>query len=148
MGLKSKIEKILANKNFQSYEKWASAIIWMLAIYYLSSKSLNFIVATDIWEFILRKIAHMFEYAVLTLLIFRILGQTEKRHYIWNIVWALIFTILYAISDEFHQTFTLNRVGTYRDVLIDSTGALISAWLIYINHRHKELLKLNKKIVP
>ncbi len=140
-----KLAPILNHRHFKKYEKWASLIIWMLAIYYLSSKSLTFVVVTDFWEFILRKMAHMFEYGVLNLLIFRILGQTEKRHYYWNLFWALFFTILYAISDEYHQTFTIGRVGIYTDVLIDSAGALVAAWLMFLNHKHKEILKsLNK----
>ena len=146
--LEAKMWQVVGQRHFKKYEKWVSAVVWMLAIYYLSSKSLSFVVVVDYWEIILRKMAHMFEYAVLNFLIFRILGQTEKRHYYWNLFWALILTILYAISDEYHQTFTIGREGTYRDVLIDSAGALIAVWLIYINHRHKELVKLNKKTVP
>lgn len=139
--LEIKFWQFVEHRHFKKYEKWVSVVIWMLAIYYLSSQSLSFIVATDIWQFLLRKMAHMFEYAILNLLIFRILSATEKRHYYWNLFWALILTILYSISDEYHQTYTLGRVGTYKDVMIDSTGAFISAWLIFLNHKHKEILK-------
>lgn len=139
--LEVKFWYLIEHRHFKKYEKWVSLIIWMGAIYYLSSQSLGFMAATDIWQFVIRKMAHMFEYAVLCLLIFRILSVTEKRHYYWNLFWALILTILYSISDEYHQTYTLGRTGTYRDVLIDSAGALVSTWLIFLNHKHKEILK-------
>ena len=144
LRLKNKIWQLVEHRHFKKYEKWASLLIWMGAIYFLSSRSLGFIAPTDIWQFIIRKMAHMFEYAVLCFLIFRILRETEKRHYYWNLFWALVFTVLYAISDEYHQTYTLGRTGTYKDVLVDSSGALVSAWIIFLNHKHKEMLK--KKI--
>jgi VanZ family protein len=43
---------------------------------------------------------------------------------------ALAIAIGYAITDEFHQSFVDGRVGTWRDVLIDSAGALTAAWTI------------------
>jgi len=141
MKLKEYIKKIMAHRHFQKYEKYASLVIWVGIIYYLSSQGLEFIGPASIWEFIMRKIFHMFEYAILALLIFRILRQTEKRHIYWDIGWTLIFTILYAISDEYHQTFTLGRVGTYRDVMIDSFGALVAIWLLYLDYHHRKIME-------
>jgi hypothetical protein len=145
-NLKSKIQNLTQHRHFQKYEKYVSLILWMLAIYYLSNQSLSFIAGFDIWAFILRKIAHMFEYAVLALLIFRILRQTEKKHIYWDIAWAFVFTILYAISDEYHQTFTQGRVGIYTDVLIDSFGALVSCWFILLDYHHRKIME-SKNVV-
>jgi VanZ family protein len=104
----------------------------------LSSKPLNFVVFVDWWEYLIRKLAHFFEFGVLSFLIFRILSQTEKRHVYWNLFWAFAFTVLYAISDEYHQTFIHGRTGTYTDVLIDSAGALLAIWLMYLNFKYKK----------
>jgi len=141
--LRNIIKEITAHRHFQKYEKYISLIFWLAAIYYLSNNTLNeFVIVTDWWEFIIRKLAHMFEYGVLTYLIFRILGQTEKRHVNWNLFWSFAFTIMYAISDEYHQSFITGRTGTYRDVIIDSAGSLVAIWLIYLNWRHQK----NKKV--
>lgn len=43
---------------------------------------------------------------------------------------AVGIAIAYAIGDEIHQTFVAGRTGTWRDVLIDSAGALTAAGLI------------------
>jgi VanZ family protein len=131
------VRRIINHRHFVKYEKYVSLIIWLLAIFYLSSQSLDFVAVTDVWEFIIRKLAHMFEYGVLTYLIFRILGQTEKRHVNWNLFWSLAFSVLYALSDEYHQSFVVGRVGVIRDVVIDSIGSLIFIWLIYLNYHHQ-----------
>jgi len=140
MSIRNKIKKTLNNEHFKKYEKWVSLLIWLVAIYLMSNSSLKeFVVVADWWELILRKMAHIFEFGILAWLFFRILGQTEKRHVYWNLFWAFIFTVLYAISDEYHQAFIVGRSGNVVDVFIDSLGGLISIWLIYLNYRHKKI---------
>ena len=38
---------------------------------------------------------------------------------------SFLFSVIYALSDEFHQSFVLGRDGNIVDVLIDSSGALV-----------------------
>ena len=68
------------------------------------------------------KSLHVIEYAILYLLILRALasGRTIKKK---QYVSAFVLTVLYAISDEMHQTFVPTREGTLRDVAIDTVGA-------------------------
>src|SRR4030042_3194793 len=135
---------ILKNKHFQKYEKWVLVILWAGAIFYLSSQPLAFFAAFDVWSWIIRKLAHMFEFGMLCFLIFRILKNIEKKHIYWDLFWAIIFTVLYAISDEYHQSFISQRVGTYKDVLIDSLGIILSAWIIYLHyHTHYKIKKFS-----
>ena len=42
---------------------------------------------------------------------------------------AAVITIAYAISDEYHQSFVDGRVGSVRDVLIDTAG-VFAAWAL------------------
>jgi len=137
-----KTQKVLKHKTFQKYEKWLLLLVWAGAIYFLSSRQLGFIQVVDSWEILIRKLAHVFEFGVLTFFIFRILKSTEKRHIYWNILWAFIFTVLYAISDEYHQSMVPGRFGTYKDVLIDSLGVIVASWLIYLHYHHEKLRKL------
>lgn len=39
----------------------------------------------------------------------------------------VFFTLIYAASDEWHQTFVFGRSGTVMDVFIDSVGSLLGA---------------------
>lgn len=73
-----------------------------------------------------RKSAHLFEYAVLFLLTRRALegGRVPPAR---PGVWAFLFCVVYAVSDEFHQTMVLYRSGNVRDVLIDSLGAFLAS---------------------
>ncbi len=51
--------------------------------------------------------------------------QKDKR---W---WAWLLAVLYAMTDEFHQSFVFGRHPSVWDVLIfDNLGALISLWAI------------------
>lgn len=85
----------------------------------------------------IRKTAHVTEYAILALLCLRALRQTrsgERRP--WNTRAALIaltITVLYAATDEWHQSFVPGREAAVRDVFIDaaggSTGLLLNWWL-------------------
>ncbi|MEX1142171.1 MAG: VanZ family protein [Thermoleophilaceae bacterium] len=75
-----------------------------------------------------RKAAHFGEYFLLTALWWWALRtkMSSRR----ALLPALAIAIGYAITDEIHQTFVDGRVGTWRDVAIDSAGALAAAWLI------------------
>jgi len=77
---------------------------------------------TDTVTLIVRKGAHMAEYAILG---FLLVGALEIRHLfiLWLVAWIL--AIAYAGTDEFHQTFVAGRSGELRDVYVDGAGALI-----------------------
>ena len=146
--LRDKIKKIIEHRHFQKYEKYITLLLWLVAIFYLSNKSLGFLSEFDVWSFILRKLAHMFEFGMLCFLFFRILKSIEKRHIYWDLFWAVVFSILYACSDEYHQLMIPGRIGTYRDVLIDTAGILISAWLIFLYyHKEYKIKKFSWKLI-
>lgn len=71
-----------------------------------------------------RKLAHGTEYAILALLaclVLRAFGKGGRWVYL-----AVVFSFLYAVTDEIHQTFVEGRAGRAADVLIDTCGALIA----------------------
>lgn len=71
---------------------------------------------------IIRKIAHFGEYFVLGVLFyinFEELNNPKKQ-----LLMSLLCSVIYAVSDEIHQLFVLNRYCSFNDMLIDSLGAL------------------------
>ena len=77
------------------------------------------------WELILKKGAHLTVYAVLALLnlrALRIKGLSRDA----ALLGALAIVMIYAASDEFHQSFVTGRGASVRDVGIDLTGALLA----------------------
>ena len=79
----------------------------------------------------IRKIAHMTEYALLAgLAFFCLIGyEACKDKAYWL---ALILTFLYAVTDEVHQLFVQGRAGRFSDVCIDTAGAVIGLFFIYL----------------
>jgi VanZ family protein len=69
--------------------------------------------------------AHVFVFGVLAVLWARALGA--RRHALWI---AFALTALYALSDEFHQSFVPGRTPDPLDLLCDSFGAVVglAAW--------------------
>ena len=95
-----------------------SAVAWMVLIFVLSAQSGD-VRHTDS-EIVLRKLAHIGEYLVLTLLLARAL----PRH---AISFVALVAVVYATTDEWHQRFVPGREGTPRDVLIDLVGITLAA---------------------
>jgi VanZ family protein len=79
---------------------------------------------------VIRKAAHVSEYAVLALLAWRARRKPvreDSRPWRWSeAAFALNVAVLFAITDEWHQTFVPSREGSPRDVLIDAAGALLA----------------------
>ncbi|MBN1383421.1 MAG: VanZ family protein [Elusimicrobia bacterium] len=109
---------------------WLPVFIWCYIIYFLSDIP-GLGTGLEIWDFILRKIAHITEYFVLTILLYRAFRRSFRLNLIPMLLLPAILSFLYAISDEYHQTFIVNRSGTVWDVLIDSVGILL-VMFIYI----------------
>ena len=74
-----------------------------------------------------RKCAHVSEYAVLALLLWRAFRSIPifraKTLMVFGAV--LMGCALFAASDEFHQMFVKSRTPSVRDALLDVTGALL-----------------------
>jgi len=76
---------------------------------------------TPSYDFVLRKLAHLVEYTVLTILVFRAL-RLHVDHNSLAFLLAALVACGYAVSDEWHQTVVPGREGSFRDVGIDALG--------------------------
>jgi VanZ family protein len=127
--------------------RWLPVIIWMAVIYRASATpdlravpwaqrfhllpELMGPAMTDLLELILRKACHMAEYALLAGLVRWALAGVRpawSRARVTGIAFGT--AVLYAMSDEWHQTFVPTRTGTPRDVVIDAVGAAMGLLLI------------------
>jgi VanZ like family len=99
---------------------WLPVVAWATLIFALSSVP-DLGTGLGGWDLVLRKVAHAGEFAVLGALLLRALGRA------WPAVAA---GVLYAVSDELHQSFVEGRHGSPVDVAIDAVGVTVGvfAW--------------------
>lgn len=85
----------------------------------------------ELGELLLRKGAHVTEYFILTVLFFRVAWRHVSGSIMRALATAVVFSLLYAVSDELHQLFVLYREGKLSDVGIDGIGMLFALAVIY-----------------
>jgi VanZ family protein len=89
-------------------------------------------------QFYIRKAAHVTEYTILAALLYRALVNTVLVGRAW-ISAAVVVALsgVYAISDEFHQSFVPSRTATARDVMIDAVGAVCGVLITLMFRREQ-----------
>ncbi len=98
----------------------------MLVIFWFSAQPAPGLPYFDWADKIVKKGGHMIGYALLAGTYWYALGYHKDKRW-----WAWLLAVLYAMTDEFHQSFVFGRHPSIWDVLIfDDLGALISLWVI------------------
>jgi VanZ family protein len=127
-------------------KNWLPVLVW-LAVIFLGSTDLmsaehtsRLIVPFVRWlkpdispqtlawiHLMIRKGAHLSEYAVLALLLLRAAGYIPNLKRSTQILYlsAWIACVFVATTDEFHQRFVRSRGASVRDIMIDSAGAIL-----------------------
>jgi len=134
----------------QRLSRYLPLILWMAFIFWASTSELSgqntsrIIRPLVLWLFpgtseekiqvihyVVRKLGHFTEYAILGFLAARAFSTSSgaflRRR--WFIL-ALLLIVVYALLDEYHQTFEPNRRASIYDSMIDSAGGL-AALLVY-----------------
>jgi VanZ family protein len=132
----------------QVSKRWTPVAIWMALIFAFStdwfagSNTISFFgsllswlmpgIAAETIQIIhagLRKLGHWTEYFILaTLLGTACKAQWPQQDRRNRFTATLIITTLYAISDEWHQSFVPSRSASLSDVAIDACGAFFGAF--------------------
>lgn len=122
---------------------WFPVVFWCLVIFYFSSLQTNVIDAPfNLTDFIIKKTAHIIEYAILTVLFFRALYKSLTTPNLnQTAFYTFLYAFFYAISDEFHQMFTYGRTARVRDVIIDIIGISLALYFISKLKTEKNFLK-------
>lgn len=130
------------------WRRYWKVIVWAGVIFFLSSFQTTPSPQDTILNFLLKKTAHVVEYAILYWLTFEAVNfdgpdfwtettEASKRHMGFNYLGPFIFVLLYAIFDEIHQSFVPNRHARWYDVAIfDFLGIMLIIWKIKLKTRH------------
>jgi VanZ family protein len=139
---------------------WLPVLFWMSVIFTASSDahsyehSSRFIEPLLHWLFpqmsqehveqihhLIRKCAHLTEYAVFAVLLWRALHLSKNNLPVWSwpkVGGTLLIVFLYAATDEFHQSFVPTRTPLVSDVFIDTTGGAIGLFALWVFCRWRE----------
>ncbi len=110
---------------------WAPVLLWAALIFAFSSVP-HLGTGLGTWDLVLRKLAHV--------TIFGVLWLTLARAARWRRpVLAAVIAVLYAISDEVHQSFVEGRHGSPVDVVIDTVGIGLAALAWVVATRRREI---------
>lgn len=115
--------------------RWFPAFLMMAIIFAFSSRAKDELPNFQDWEYFVKKSSHFLVYGLLALSYIRAL---PKRNYFL----AWILAILYALSDEFHQSFVPGRTSSLVDAFVfDNLGAIVALVLhqyLTIKNNRKE----------
>lgn len=109
---------------FKVLFRWLPAAGMMGLIFYLSSLTSTELPYFGTWDFVLKKGAHALGYAFLGLAYYYALPGRLSIFYKLLLAW--IMALLFALSDEFHQSFVQGRTSSLQDVAIDVSGAALA----------------------
>ena len=110
-----------------SLRLWLPPLALMAVIFYLSDQP-DLSTGLGIVDLVGRKVVHAGEYALLCALWWRALRPAAREPV--ALAASLTVSIVYAVSDEVHQSFVPGRTGTPIDVAIDAVGAGLAALVI------------------
>jgi VanZ family protein len=105
--------------------RWGPSILLMVVIYVFSSTPQGYLPDFGSIDYFIKKGGHMLGFGLLAVAYRYGLSRAKNRS---SLAWLL--TVLYALSDEFHQAFASGRHPSLVDALIfDAAGAAIALWL-------------------
>lgn len=137
------------------FKYWLPVFVWMGFIFWMSTGDfssdntsliigplIRFFVpgisdpAADLIHGVIRKCGHVSEYFVLGLLLFRAFRSGSGDLPAWRCAaFSVIVVVLYAASDEFHQSFVAVRTASPLDVGFDTLGGVLAqvVSVLYVN---------------
>lgn len=102
-------------------------LLWAGVIFIFSSQTTLPGFEESAYDFFLKKLAHVFVYFILYLLVFRGVQLTiNSSHKKTLLLFPIFICLFYAISDEFHQSLVPGRYSTLRDIGYDMLGVGIA----------------------
>ncbi len=122
----------MSSSRFRPLLYWLPALAWMALIFVLSSQSGLRVSEDAAVDKPFRITGHLLAFAGLAALLLFALSRGGRPR--WHlVVIALGITVLYGVSDEWHQSFVPDRTGRVDDLVVDTIGATIGlaiAWVV------------------
>ena len=179
MGLDQKKQKVVFHPLYFLFSivMWILVVSWMIVIFSLSSETgdvsavrsqdlvsmLNSSLKLYLSEAFVRKVAHVIEFLVLSILAYIAMFATKhiQSDVSWNtskliqmksdnevyIAFALWVTALSSVADEYHQIFVSGRSASFFDVFLDMSGSIVLMVIIRVVVSIRVIVKNRKSLV-
>lgn len=109
--------------------RWLGVVMWMCVIFSISAIPSLATPFESAYDFTFKKLAHAVEYGILTALLFSAL-ECHIKPKVSAAVTTMAVATVFALSDEWHQTFVPGRKGSLWDIGIDAIGVVaVALWL-------------------
>ena len=127
---------------------WTPLLLWLITIFSFSTDAFSKVETSriivpiltfffpflspheiEVWHAVIRKCAHVTEYSILAVLAYRTI-RLDRPDLQRAKVRTLVFVLLAALFDEFHQRFVASRGASLVDVGYDCLGGATALWLI------------------
>ncbi len=120
-------DRIASMAVFRAIPRWLPALVVMIVIFLLSSLPSNEVPDFGFLDSLIKNGGHFLGYALLGLtysyaLPHRLSGRSKN-------VLVIVLALLYALSDEFHQSFVPGRSPSWIDIAVDGLGASTALFL-------------------
>ncbi len=116
------------------FARWGPGLILMAAIFFFSSIPGSELPVLGTWDVIAKKAAHMVGYALLAAAFLHAWNRDSikrKSH----LMAPFALAVLYAVTDEWHQSFVPGRNASAWDVVIDAAGSFMGLTVWVLAHR-------------
>jgi len=120
-------------------------LIFLFSSHLFSAENTEQVLVYNFLNIAVRKCAHMVEYAILAYLWFRSL-YVAPNIFSRSVILGVVLSVLYAMSDEWHQSFVPSRDGTLADVMWDTAGAVAMGVFLWFVHQRGDCA-LKRKIL-
>jgi VanZ family protein len=133
-------------------KKWLPVLLWACVIFFFSTEHFSAPQSSRIlgpllhWlfpgiapeqvsfiQFAVRKLGHGLEYFILAVLLYRALyAESGGRSSVRPAALTIVFTLVWAATDEFHQSWVPSRTASIVDVMIDGFGGLFGTFWMHL----------------
>ncbi|MBD0379789.1 VanZ family protein [Paenibacillus sp. WST5] len=100
---------------------------------------------SELVEFVIRKLAHVVEYAFFGLLVYLLLNLLLKKRPFLVFMITMSLCLIFAAADEYHQRFVFSRTPKMGDIIIDGVGVVIGASLAAAIVAIRRRIRANKE---
>ncbi len=130
---------------------WSATVVWMIVIFLFSAQSHSGAI-TEAYlgdaNVPIRKLAHITEFFILCVLFnwSFMLSMKKPSQQDWH--WRLAFasTVLYAISDEWHQSYVPGRSAGVNDVMVDLIGVFLALIVFFVWRKTSAAVACSRKV--